>query len=346
MPTILDVAEKANVSPSTVSLVANGNSRVADRTRQRVESVMDQLNWRGRAATKEKKRHIGIIYGPGMIVSGELVSYCCKWINGIRESFAEKNVDITASIGQSCMKEDLMFLHNMEHKELDGLVMMGVYPESGYMDSVHNENLPFVVMNQKPKDSEFSSVRANAQAGGRLAAEHLLNRGHRRIAVLISGLNHREPGLSLREGFCEILAEKNVAPIDPGVYPPLDFDQPDTFIPIAKQLIDAGATACFTGDPVALRLADALEKLGTRVPEDFSILGWDDLGFTTARGQQLSSIGYDKPKMGLLAGEMLQKLIQEDGRIVSLDATVPVNFNNGQTTEKEPRTSLRFIETP
>src|SRR5699024_3249023 len=110
MASILDVARKAGVAPSTVSLVINGKSRVKDSTREHVQEVIKQMNWQPRSAAADKKPyHIGILYGRYMMLSGELVDYCRKWIAGIRESFDDQGAHLTVNVGAEHIDQDLMF---------------------------------------------------------------------------------------------------------------------------------------------------------------------------------------------------------------------------------------------
>lgn len=337
MASILDIAKEANVAPSTVSLVANGHPRVAEDTRKRVQSVIKRMGWKPRSSSTRQKRHIGVVYTRTMIVSGELVDYCRKWIAGIRESFGENSADITVSVGESHIDQDLMFKRNVESGDFNGLVMMGAKKDDGYIDCVLKAGLPLVVMNQKPVDSEFSSVRADSKAGGKLAAKHLLELGHEQIAILMPKPESDRhyaigPGRDLRAGFLEVMDAAGITPaVNVDDHAPLGEDT-ESMKPIARQLLDFGATACFTGDPIAKRLANALEELGVDVPGEFSVLGWDNLGFSTEDGKELTSIGYDKNVMGLLSGQMLGNLLDMNGSITNLTATVPVQLNKGQTT--------------
>src|SRR5699024_4332338 len=95
------------------------------------------------------------------------------------------------------------------------------------------------------------------------------------------------PARDLRTGFFEFLESCGLEPTaDFDDHAPLGEDV-ESIKPIAQQLLDAGVTACFTGDPIAKRLANALEELGVAVPGEFSILGWDNLGFSTKTDKKL-----------------------------------------------------------
>lgn len=336
MASIMDVAAEAGVAPSTVSLVANGKSRVSPRMRKHVEGVMDKLNWRPRAIGEntQKPHHVGVLYGQGMILDGELVDYCRKWISGLRESFADGGSHLTVNVGAKHIDNDLIFKQSLNNGDFDGVVMMGVLPEDEYLNRTLQAKVPTVVMNKLPYHQKFSTVRADAWEGGRLAAQHLLELGHQRIAVMLWKKGSEiESAYELRNGFIQALSAQGIEPIfDLDDNPPAGVSDADYRQQVAKQLLDAGVTACFTGDPVGQRLANAFEKLGVDVPGAFSILGWDDLGLKTKSGKRLSSIGYDKKNMGLLAGRMLKDLLAMPGEIINMNTTVAVHLNGGQTT--------------
>lgn len=362
MSSIQEVAKQAGVAPSTVSLVANGKARVSDKTREHVQKVIEQLNWQPRSANSEnnissnysssieknknaRPHHIGVLYGCGMVLSEGLVDYCRKWIMGLRDSFAGGGAVISVYQGVDHIDNDLMFGRNLQKKDFDGVVLMGVNSKEGYLKAILNSGVRTVVMNQRSLHGEFSSVRADSWAAGRLAATHLQKLGHKKLAVLLSGGNPMEPSYDLLGGFFEALQGEEMELVyDRQGKPSAELYDPESLKKIARQMIDCGATACFTGDPVGLRISKAMDAIGIDVPDEFSILGWDDLDYKTDSGKKLSSIGYSKNMMGLMAGRMLQNLFDMNGDVTNLAATVPVRLNDGQTTapaSKEPRTQSR-----
>lgn len=331
---ILDVARKANVAPSTVSLVVNRHPRVSAETRKRVESVIKQMGYKPRSA-RRKKRHVAVLYTRNMLVSGELIEYCREWIAGIREGLGEDGADVSVFTGQSHVHDDPMFTTNLDNADFDGLIMMGVNPKDGYLDTALQHDAPIVVMERKPKQAEFSAVHLDYHTAGQIAADHLLELGHTRIGLCIPDTEDF-PAAALRAGFQSKLRENNleIAPVAPAST--IAYDDLAGFTTFAQQVVDSGITAIFCGEHMAYRLANALHAMHVSVPEQISILGIDDLGMETDAGSKLSSVGYDKQMMGRLAGQLLQTLIAAEGSVTHMTASIPPQLAPGQTTGPAP----------
>ena len=327
---ILDVARKANVAPSTVSLVVNRHPRVSAETRKRVESVIKQMGYKPRSA-RRKKRHIAVLYTRNMLISGELIEYCREWIAGIREGLGEDGADVSVFTGQSHVRDDPMFTTNLDNADFDGLIMMGVNPKDGYLETALEHDAPIVVMERKPRQAEFSAVHLDYYTAGQVAADHLLELGHTRIGLCVPETDDF-PAAALRGGFERRLADHSLQPVSLNTTQTIAFDDLAGFEAFAQHVVDSGVTAVFGGEHMAYRLANALHAMDVSVPEQISILGIDDLGMETDAGDKLSSVGYDKQMMGRLAGQLLQTLLTAAGSVSHMIASIPPQLARGQTT--------------
>src|SRR5699024_4679267 len=126
---------------------------------------------------------------------------------GIQESFSSGAV-ISVYQGVDHVDNDLMFGRNLQKKDFDAVVLMGVHSKDGYLEMTLNTGVRTIVMNRRSKHGEFSSIRADSWAAGRLAAKHLLDLGHSRIASLIPRFkaNNLQPAHDLYGGFLEGLS--------------------------------------------------------------------------------------------------------------------------------------------
>jgi DNA-binding LacI/PurR family transcriptional regulator len=320
MSSILDVAREARVAPSTVSLVANQKGRVSESTRQRVQAAMDRLGYSA-GRPRRRSRQVAVLYTPNMLINGVLVDYCRTWIKGIQRGFDGEGTHVNIMGGAAKVDEDPLFLQGLDEGDFCGVVLMGAYRASGYVQRCVERKLPLVVFNQLPQECEFSTVRTDVGAGCRMVIHRMVELGHRRIATTSTlNTNHHELA---HKGMAEALAQHGLK----SVITRSDLDAPE----LAAQVIAQRATAVFTGDPMALKLANELHRRGIDVPGQVSIVGIDDMGLVTDHGRRLTSLGYDKNVMGEMAGSMLHQLIEMSGRLTNMIASVPMHLGEGQT---------------
>lgn len=328
MPSIHDVAREAKVAPSTVSLVANGKGKVSSKTRLRVEEAIRKLAYR--PTPRRQERHVAVLYTPNMLVDGKLVQFCREWIKGIREGFESDGFSINIFAGQEHYSKDTMFQQSLEGHDFDGLILMGINPSSGYLDRAVESGLPTVAFNRLPQRGEFSSVSVDAFGLGRTAAKHLMEHGHEKIAVVIqASYAHNRECLN---GALQTMQQQGLAPtiLWDGSQPPITAAQ------LAQQMIDQGVTGLVSGDPLARDVGEQLLSHGCSIPEQFSLVGNDDMGFELSNGHRLTSVGYSKHLMGELAGKMLTQLLNSRGMVVNMSATVNTLLEPGQTVSVVP----------
>jgi LacI family transcriptional regulator len=336
MASILDVARLAKVSPSTVSLVVNHGHRVSPATRQRVEAVIRRLGYRGRdgsALSKSRQARalrLGFIYTPDALINGADTHYNRQIIQGVEQSLTGSASSVSIMRGFLHVDEDHMLSQRLDAGEFDGMLIAGLQPNDGYIERITAAGLPMVVFNRSTESGLYSVVTVDYVGGGRTAIDHLFELGHRRIGLLLQSTSVRWPPLTIRNGCLDALRRHQIEAVYDGMIPA----QGDTqaWKAIARQLLDAGVTAIQTGDVPAVQLLDALADLGVSVPGDLSVMGFDDRGLTSQAGLKPTTIGYDKVRMGRLAGRMIQRLSQSGCTLRWMGMAIQKRLVNGQTT--------------
>ncbi len=336
MASILDVAREAQVAPSTVSLVMNHRGRVSPETRDRVDEVIRRLGYRGRGnrapktADRAKALRFGFVYTPETLVDGLESKYCRELIRGAEQSLGGSASTLNIMRGQAHVDQDQMFIQHLEGRELDGLLMFGADPSDGYVDRVLQAGVPLVLFNRPLAYGRYSCVTVDFFGGSRQAIEHLLSLGHERIGLLFRTAPTRWPHELVFEGSMEALRARGMKPtVDLTL--PLDWE-PHHLDDACRRMMDAGVTAIQTGDMIAVPCIAALERMGLTVPDDVSVMGFDDRGRTTDSGLHLSTITYDRLRMGRMAGRMLQKLRLPNRGVSWLAGAVQTRLKSGQTT--------------
>lgn len=319
MSTIRAVAEEANVSPSTVSLVVNGRGRISSETRDRVVAVMERLGYSprgaGRPLAASRTHRIGIVYPARVITHGVLSHLTRAWINGIRSSLEEAGEHLSVFGGARHSKDDLLIQQVVEAREVDGFILLGVTPDDGYLECVLPAALPTVVMDRTPKYGEFSHVSIDDFGGGRQAIRYLHDQGHRRVAMICSLSSDPDVADARRAGAEAAASELGISLASLAW---VGMDDKARLKAACREVAASGATAVFiTSDYPAAECIACWEADGVRVPTDLSVLGFDNLALRVGDGRKLSSIGFNKQRMGREAGAMMRSLLADDNEVVS-----------------------------
>lgn len=313
-PTIDDVAREAGVSKATVSAVLNAKGGVGDATRARVLGVMERLNYRPNAGAMArsaggKRRSIGLVIKEmdnpyyGEIAAGAMAE-------GRTHGYT---VLVASSEGEYAAEREAVEL--MGEHGVDGLVLTPVLDDHAdlqHLFELRRRNFPFVLL------EEIRGVRAsvvdieNVEASAR-AVQHLLELGHTRI-VHFAGPAYSTHSRERVEGVYRAFSRS-----------PRPFGE-DAIVAAGAHAEDGrrAALALFGGAPadarptgvtcyndlVALGVLRALDELGLRVPEDVSVIGFDDLRILEHAAPRLTSVHVPKHEMGRRAAEMLIRHIE------------------------------------
>jgi DNA-binding LacI/PurR family transcriptional regulator len=188
--------------------------------------------------------------------------------------------------------------------------------------------VPLVAVNRESDDKAFSSLSIDGYGGGRQAVDHLVALGHRRIAYCgNSQLRH----IAVRQqGIKDAMESHGLMPVYAGS---LQVRQSDKeFRDGCVQVLKSGATAAILCDWAGARCLDILTSLDAQVPQQLSLIDFDDMELHTASGLRVSSVGYDKDWMGRAAGRMLVQLMEEQRNVRQFSMTVRTHIVEHDTT--------------
>ncbi|TQS41209.1 LacI family transcriptional regulator [Cryptosporangium phraense] len=269
--TIYEVAERAQVSISTVSNVLNKPDRVSPATRARVLAAADELGFVPKAqAVSLARRATGRI---GVMAPFTSYGSYLRRLAGVLSSAAELEIDVVVFDHESAASASSPVLASMPiHGRLDGLIVMGLPIEDEIAARLRERRLPTVVVDAD--SALFSRVMVDDHAGGRLAAAHLRDRGHRRVGYLLERQvsDYESQAIKRLAGFEQVMAggEVTVATAENSV---------DGARRAASALLAAEhrPTAVMAHhDLLAVGVLLAARDHGLRVPEDVAVMGFDD----------------------------------------------------------------------
>jgi len=301
--TIKDVAREANVSVATVSYVLNGKDNISSDTQQRVRNAVTKLgyvtNLSARSMTTNESRLIGVVIPqtePGERLLFHNAFYS-EMVGSIEYHARQQGYHIL--ITGSNADED--YLRIVKQRDLEGLIIVGIYPDAFYSE-LKKSQIPIVLVDSYCQDFYFHNVQINDRYGGYLATRHLLECGHREIAMVTSELRSGGVSDSRFNGYKDALLEYGVPFRKEYVYEAnVDFESAKEQ---ARKIVNSKqpVTAVFAyADLMAVGLIKEFSNLGIRVPEDISIVGFDDLDLARLCIPSLTTVHQDIQEKGAKA---------------------------------------------
>jgi LacI family transcriptional regulator len=302
--TIQDVAKTAGVSVSTVSRVLNGKVDVASDTQDRILSVIDDLGFTTNLAARSMRSHKKNLVG--LIMPDIAYPFAIEVMKGVNRAIAESEFDLLVYTTGDVRKSGRAF-HEQKYVSLltnsisDGVVI--VAPVAGEF----NIDAPIVSIDPLASNPNYPAVHATNYVGATNAMDYLLSLGHKRIGF-ISGRAELESSNRRLKGYMESL-EKAGLPIDAKLIASGDYTT-ETGVSGARQLLalDKPPTAIFaSNDQMAMGVFQVAEELGMRIPDDLSVVGFDNI--TESKYMGLTTVDQFISEMGYVATQMLIKLI-------------------------------------
>ncbi|QHC65542.1 substrate-binding domain-containing protein [Rathayibacter sp. VKM Ac-2759] len=311
---IRDVAARAGVSVGTVSNVLNRPEKVGDESVQRVQEAIAELGFVRNDAARQLRA--GRSRSVGLVVLDAGNPFFSELARGAQARAAEAGLSVLlASTDSDAARED-SYLDLFEEQRVSGVLISPQGEESARLARLRAHGIPCVLVDRESRDPAFSSVAVDDIAGGRLAVEHLLQLGRRRIAVIGGPESVRQVADRISG------ARQAVAAVEGATLEEIPTEALSVLAgreagrAIAERDASARPDAVFcANDLLAVGVLQALVLLGEiRVPEDVALIGYDDIAFATATVVPLSSIRQPSALIGATAVELL--LEQEPRQVV------------------------------
>ncbi|MEQ6887789.1 substrate-binding domain-containing protein [Halomonas sp. CS7] len=338
-----DVARQSGVSVTTVSHVVNGTRRVAPATQVRVQRAIAELGYRpdsiARALKSNRSRTIG------MIVTAANNPFFAEIIRGVEDHcFAHGYSLMLCNTGDADTRQ-LSYLQALRDKRVDGLIVMTAHSGPEFLAALARQPLPTVLMDADPTSGEdIAVVNDDSRLGARLAIEHLLARGLTDIALLTGPESHPRSRERLA-GALETLEEA-------GLHPPA------SRIVATNLMADGGheamqrllseaspPQALFAfNDLVAIGAMRAAREHGLRLPDELSVVGYDDIELGRYLTPALTTVHQPVYELGAMASAQLIERL-ERGRplqpVLQLDPRLVVRESVRESERESVRDSIR-----
>jgi len=331
--TIRDVAKLAGTSISAVSAVLNGggrhNIRVSEATRERIRAAAAQLGYSpnplAQGLVTGKTGVLGLVF-PYSRAFTDRNPFCTEIMSGVFEGVVSRryNLMLHTAVGEDWNHADQNALLD---PRVDGLILVIPPAHSPVVARCDRTKFPCISIVCQPDSPDSYAINADDFGGGRLATEHLLSRGHRRIAHLVGtpGVASTEPR---RRGYLAALESAGIE-LDETLMVPAGFHRHGGYEGMKFLLRlppHQRPTAVFAANDLCAEGAlQALHEQGIRVPEEIALVGFDDSWVATMTQPPLTSVHMPIFEMGMLATQMLIELV-EGREVAERQPILPVSL--------------------
>jgi LacI family transcriptional regulator len=310
--TIVDVAREADVSYTTVSRVLNNKGSVKPETRERVLTAMTRLGYvvdqRARSLAGRRSQVIGLL------VHDLSTSYIGEIMRGIDAELASAQYDLLLYTTHRRKTKESTYVGTLTRGLADGLLLVLPRDPGAYLETLRQYRFPHVLIDHRGGDEETPAVAAANQQGAYSATEYLVELEHRRIGF-ITGAMDQICAQDRLEGYKAALADQGIA-FDPELVREGNFFQPLGFAGASALLeLPHPPTAIFASNDVsAFGVMEAVREHGLRIPDDVSVVGFDDIPQAAHVHPPLTTVRQPLEEMGRAATRMLLERLNDPQR--------------------------------
>lgn len=315
--TIKDVARKANVSVATVSRVLNNLPGYSEDTRKTVLQVIDELGYQPNAIARglinKRTDTIGVLFPS---VSS---SFSSEILCGIEDYAHDENYSVVVCNTAEDGKRTLKYLQVLREKQVDGIIFSSAVMEEEYYNALRTMDVPVVMVATQSEFDSLPYVKVDDWRAAYDATTYLIQQGHREIAMMGGYEGDLIAGKPRIEGYKQALIAHGIPVRQERI-----FDGGFHFGPgckAAEQLLDTvpEVTAVFAAsDEMAIALISIAAKRGISVPEQISVIGYDNLKLAEMSNPPLTTIAQPLYDMGKTATEKLVQMIHSKKTVSSL----------------------------
>lgn len=302
---IREVAKRAGVSLGTVSNVLNRPEIVAEETRRKVQQAIEEIgfvpNGSARQLRAGRSQHIGLV------VLDVANPFFTEVARGVEDTVSQAGYVVILCNSDDSFEKESHYLQVLEEQRAQGVLITPVQNDAGYLQRLRQRGIAVVLLDRPSRIKDLCSVAVDDVRGGEIAAMHLLEQGHQRLAFVHGPLSIRQCA-DRRRGVLRALKTQGLDPATALVDIATPAQNASAGEASIEQLLEASIkpTAAFcANDLLALGVMRALLKRGLRIPEDMALVGYDDIEFASVLATPLTSIRQPKYELGHAAAELL-----------------------------------------
>lgn len=307
--TIIDIAQKLNLSKSTVSRALRDSYDVNPETRRKVLELVKELDFEPNSIAMSLRQHK--TFTIGVVIPSFRIPFYSGAISGIQDIVSGAGYNVMTCQSNESSDSEISHINSLVRSRVDGIIISLSKETTNFnhIRRLKEKGLPVVLFNRINNDLELPSVSVNDYKSARTATEYLIQRGCRRIAHIAGPLNLKLTD-DRKAGYLDCLKEFNI--IQENMVIESDFsiksgEKAAVILAGLPQKPDAVFCVC---DAVAFGAIKAFRNLGIRVPEDISVMGYTDEPVSEMINPPLSTITQPIFEIGQTAARLLLKVIE------------------------------------
>lgn len=307
------IAQEAGVSMMTASRALNGTGYVATATKEQICAIADKYKYRPnlliRGVQTGRTMNVGVIFPADL-------GFYTKVLEGIHDELLSRNYSIQLSLihqhlGEKAIQQERQQILRLLDLRVDGIILRPVNDQASdlYFKEIFERNIPLVTIDRKLGKAHCDYVGSNDFEAGKLAAEYLINKGHRNILLVATG-NVVSTGRDRRDGFVSVASESRDVILTIINENDFEYHEKDAEKALSKH---PEITAAFcVSDSFAAELYNTAFHQGLKIPDDLSILGFGNLETGPYLRPPLSTFEQHPFKIGQIAAQRLIKQMDPD----------------------------------
>jgi DNA-binding LacI/PurR family transcriptional regulator len=304
--TIKDIARLANVSHTTVSRALNNSQLIKKETKSKIKAIAEQLNYvpnyNAKSLILDKSYTIGLFFSS--ISKGTSPSFFHETVRGVNSTIEEGYNLVVRGI------DDYTDFTSINKKRFDGIVLMSQSDnDNAFIYHVLQKGIPLVVLNREIEESSLINILSDDKEGAFKAVKYLVENGHREIAI-IEGKEGFKSHIHRKEGFLKALIDSKIL-VNSKYMIKGEYDMRSGYKAMKELLtLPQAPTAVFcSNDDMAMGAIKAIFEYGLVVPNDISIIGFDNIGFSEYATPALTTIKRPMEEVSITGGKKIIDLI-------------------------------------
>jgi LacI family transcriptional regulator len=304
--TITDVAAEAGVHPSTVSRALNDHaaSTIRAETRQRVLAAADRLGYRPSALARSLRLQRTLTLG--MLVPDITNPFFSSIIKGAEDAARERGYNLILCNSEDDPEREATYLRVLREGQVDGLLIASSQMADGTIDELRADAFPFVLLNRAAHGVDDLAVLVDNHAAAVEAVAYLAGLGHRRVGH-VAGPQNTTTGAERCDGYRAAVLEYGLAD-EPGLLVEAEAFSEEAGSRALQAMLAGSArpTAIFgANDLIAIGMLQRLREIGVRVPQDISIVGFNDIPLAGLLEPALTTVRVPQLQMGVAGANLL-----------------------------------------
>ncbi|MFD3158151.1 LacI family DNA-binding transcriptional regulator [Haloimpatiens sp. FM7330] len=317
MATIKEIAKKVGVSPSTVSRVISDDARISEETKKKVRKIMEELKYHpnaiARSLVSKSTKTIGIIM-PYSADQAFMNPFFSEALRGIAKCTYNQGYCLLITNGVT-KKEQINSVYSLVMgRRVDGIILMYSKENDPVLKELQNMDIPFCMIGRPVDNKNITYVDNDNIEAAYKATEYLIEKGHKSIALLNGSMN-LTVSADRYEGYKKALEENNLS-LNDELIVSVEFLQEDGYKGMKKILnskIKPSAVIA-TDDLMAYGAMRAIGEIGYKIPEDISIIGFNNIPLSEFLFPPLTSVDINTYQIGASAAQLLLENVKGEVR--------------------------------